>query len=106
MTDTTDIDLLPPDLAYRLPADAYAHLVRTLSSLSKTSRESRETKTETQSRQPERRPESPARKAMLDQAMFGRRGPKWDRPMFFPTSGPPKPPNPPKTPALRHSATG
>ena len=57
-------------------------------SVSKTNPKSRETKTETSPRQterrPEHRPESPARKAMLDQAMFGPRGPNWDRPMFFP----------------------
>lgn len=58
------------------------------SSVSKTDQAYRETKTETQPRQPDRPRESPARRAMLDQAQFGPRGPGWDRPMFFPEKKP------------------
>ena len=62
--------------------------------ISKTDPQSRETKTETPPRQPDRPKESPACRALLDQAQFAPRGPNWDRPMFFPDKRAAKAPEP------------
>ena len=66
--------------------------------ISKTDPQSRETKTETPPRQPDRPKESPARRALLDQAQFAPRGPNWDRPMFFPDKRAAKAPEPAENP--------